>query len=105
MKTFSRVLTTLDRQPRLNVGLRILMAVFGSYGVAWLGAAALAAGLPMSSPTDAVTLAIILAFLLYLAGVLWVFASATLWRAALGLATPAALFGTWLNFAIGGAVR
>lgn len=97
MKNFLGAVTVLDRHPRLNPGLRILMAIFGGYGVAWLGAAALAAGLPMSSKTDAVTLAIMLTFLLYLANILWVFATATLLRAALGLVIPAALFGGWLH--------
>jgi hypothetical protein len=85
----------LDRHPRLNPGLRILMAVAGGYGTAWLGAAALAVSLPLPRH-DAVTLAVMLAFVLYLLFILWVFATATLLRAALGLIVPAALFGVCL---------
>ncbi|MDR1890396.1 MAG: hypothetical protein LBQ81_13680 [Zoogloeaceae bacterium] len=98
MKTLCRQwVSALERHPRLNPGLRILMAIFGGYGVAWLGAMALATGLPLSRP-DAVALAVMLAFVLYLLFVLWVFATATLLRAASGLIVPALLFGTWLFF-------
>jgi hypothetical protein len=105
MKPAFEWFAALERHPRVNPGIRILMAVFGGYGVAWLGAAALAAGLPMDSRTDAVTLSMMLAFLLYLANILWVFATATLLRAALGLMIPAVLFGAWLYFAAQGAAQ
>ncbi|MDR3054199.1 MAG: iron transporter [Zoogloeaceae bacterium] len=98
MKTCFEWFAALERHPRLNPGLRVLMAILGGYGVAWLGAAALT-GLPSASKSDAVTLAMMLTFLLYLVNVLWIFATATLLRAALGLAIPAALFGGWLHFA------
>ncbi|GHU29179.1 hypothetical protein FACS189497_06570 [Betaproteobacteria bacterium] len=96
MKILSRALTALERHPRLNPGLRILMAIFGAYAVAALGAAALASGLTLPK-SDAVTLAVILAFVLYLLLTLWVFASATLVRAALGLLAPVVLFSSWLT--------
>jgi hypothetical protein len=103
MKHFSRAVSALEQHDRLNPGLRILLAIFGTYGVAWLGAAALASGLPLPK-SDAVTLAVMLAFVLYLLGVLWVFATATLLRAVLGLALPACLFGGWL-YVLGSTVR
>ncbi|MDR0717808.1 MAG: iron transporter [Azoarcus sp.] len=81
---------------RLNIGLRTGLAAFGGYGVALLGAAALAAGLPFEFRPDAVSLAIMLAFVLQLIAIIWVFAAATVARAVLGLAIPAALFGLWL---------
>ncbi|MDR2031321.1 MAG: iron transporter [Azoarcus sp.] len=80
---------------RLNIGLRTALAAFGAYGVALLGAAALAAGLPFDFRPDAVSLAIMLAFVLQLIAILWVFAAATVARAALGLAIAAAFFGGW----------
>ena len=92
-KTF---MFAFDRHPALNVGARVLMAVFGGYGLALLAAAALAAGMPFSFRPDAVSLAVMLAFLLYLLAVLWSFAAATLLRAALGLLLPAGAFWLWL---------
>ena len=88
-----------DRHPGVNVVLRVLMAVFGSYGLTLLGAAALAAGVPFTFKPDAVNFAVMLAFLVYLLAVIWVFAAATLLRAALGIALPAAAFGLWLFMA------
>ncbi|MDR3322726.1 MAG: hypothetical protein LBS89_00775 [Zoogloeaceae bacterium] len=99
MKRVIHYISPLDRRPGVNVGLRILLAVGGGYGLALLGAAALAAGLPLSSLPDAVTLAIMLAFIVYLLAVIWVFSTATLLRAALGLAIPAMIFWVWLQFA------
>jgi hypothetical protein len=85
-----------DRHPGVNVFLRVLLAVFGSYGLTLLSAAALAAGVPFAFKPDAVSFAVMLAFLVYTLAVIWVFAAATLLRAALGLALPAAAFGLWL---------
>jgi hypothetical protein len=85
-----------DRHPGVNVALRVLMAVFGSYGLTLVCAAALAAGTPFAFKPDAVSFAVMLAFLVYLLAVIWVFAAATLLRAALGLLLPAAVFGLWL---------
>ncbi|MDR1463512.1 MAG: iron transporter [Azoarcus sp.] len=87
---------SVDPYPGANVVLRVLMAVFGSYGLTLLAAAALAVGVPFAFKPDAVSFAVMLAFLIYLLSVLWVFAAATLLRAALGLVLPAAVFGLWL---------
>jgi hypothetical protein len=88
-------LRRLEGIPAANIGLRVLLALAGGYGLALLAASALAAGLPFDNKPDAVSLAIMLAFLLHLGAILWVFACATLARAVLGLAIPAALFGLW----------
>jgi hypothetical protein len=85
-----------DHHPGVNVVLRILLAVFGSYGLTLLCAAALAVGVPFALKSDAVSFAVMLAFLVYLLAVIWVFAAATLLRAALGLLLPALIFGLWL---------
>jgi hypothetical protein len=90
-----------DRHPALNTGLRVLMAIFGGYALALLAAAALAIGMPFSFRPDAVSLATMLAFLLYLLAVIWSFAAATLLSAALGLALPAGAFWLWLLAARG----
>ncbi|MFT3760855.1 iron transporter [Thauera sp.] len=83
-----------DHRPSLNITLRSIMAVFGSYGVAALAAAAFAVGLPLPR-TDAVMAAIMLSFLIYTLAVIWVFAAATLLRAAAGLVIAAAVFAAW----------
>ncbi|MDR3351652.1 MAG: hypothetical protein LBO00_01275 [Zoogloeaceae bacterium] len=101
MKINANFMFFADRNPRINISLRVLMAIFGSYGLALLGAAALAAGTLVAKP-DAVNLAIMLSFLLYLLSVIWVFATATLLKAALGLLVPAAFFGLWLALATPG---
>ncbi|MDR0440822.1 MAG: iron transporter [Candidatus Accumulibacter sp.] len=92
-----------DRHPGVNVVLRVLLAVFGSYGLTLLCAAALAAGAPFAAKSDAVSFAVMLSFLVYLLAVIWVFAAATLLRAVLGLALPALGFGLWLFMATGSA--
>lgn len=94
-------LSVLDRRPALNVGVRVVMAVFGGYGLALLAAAALALGMPFSFRPDAVSLAEMLAFLLYLLAVIWSFAAASLLRVALGLLLPAGTFWLWLMAARG----
>jgi hypothetical protein len=96
MKSPALPLSSLAARQRINIGLRIGLATFGAYGLALLGAAALAAGLPLESRPDAVSLAILLAFLLQLLAILWVFAAATIKRAVLGLVIPAAIFALWL---------
>jgi hypothetical protein len=85
-----------DHHPGVNVVLRTLMAVFGGYGLTLLCGAALATGVPFALKSDAVSFAVMLSFLAYLLAVLWVFAAATLLRAALGLLLPALIFGLWL---------
>lgn len=96
MKTWIDFMFFADRRPGINVSLRILLAVCGGYGLALLCAATLATGLPLAFSHDAVALAVMLAFIVQLLAILWVFATATLLRAALGLALPAAFFGLWL---------
>ncbi|MDR0701683.1 MAG: iron transporter [Azoarcus sp.] len=96
MKTQARLIASPSVRHRINVGVRTGLAAFGGYGLALLGAAAFAAGLPFDFRPDAVSLAIMLAFVLQLVAIIWVFAAATVTRAVLGLAVPAALFGLWL---------
>ncbi|MDR1661006.1 MAG: iron transporter [Azoarcus sp.] len=96
MKTPARLVSRPALRYRINIGLRTGLAAFGGYGLALLGAAAFAAGLPFDFRPDAVSLAIMLAFVLHLIAIIWAFAAATVIRAALGLAVPAALFGLWL---------
>jgi hypothetical protein len=91
-----RLLAALEHSPRVNAGLRVGLALFGGYALALLAAAALAAGLPFDDRPDAVSLAVMLAFLLHLGAAIWVFAAATLARAAQGLLIPAAIFALWL---------
>jgi hypothetical protein len=90
------LVASIEHHHRLNVSLRIGLAIFGGYGLALLGASALATGMPFDFRPDAVSLAVMLAFLLYLVAVIWVFAAATLLRAALGLLIPAVIFGFWM---------
>ncbi|MDR1227811.1 MAG: hypothetical protein LBK55_02140 [Azoarcus sp.] len=96
MKTPDWLIATPSARHRVNVGLRAGLAAFGGYGLALLGAAAFAAGLPFDFRPDAVSLAIMIAFVLQLIAIIWAFAAATIARAVLGLAIPAALFGLWL---------
>ncbi|MDR1462246.1 MAG: iron transporter [Azoarcus sp.] len=96
MKTLDLLIANPSARHRIKVGLRTGLAAFGGYGLALLGAAAFAAGLPFDSRPDAVSLAIMIGFVLQLIAIIWVFAAATIGRATLGLAIPAALFGLWL---------
>lgn len=89
------VTSFVDRRPRLNIVLRSLLALFGAYALASLGAAALAVGLPLPR-LDAAMSAIMLGFVIQLLAVLWVYAAATVTRASLGIAIPALAFGAWL---------
>jgi hypothetical protein len=91
-----RFLAAIERRPHVNAGLRIGLALFGGYGLSLLAAAALAVGLPFDYRPDAVSLAVMLAFLLHLVVAIWVFATATLWRAMLGVVVPAIIFALWL---------
>jgi hypothetical protein len=96
MKTQGWLVSDPIIRHRINVGLRTGLAAFGGYGLALLGAAVFATGLPFDFKPDAVSLAVMLGFVLHLLAILWAFAAATVTRAALGLAVPAALFGLWL---------
>ena len=82
---------------RINIVLRTGLAAFGGYGLALLAAAAFAVGLPFEARPDAVSLAIMLGFVLHLIAIIWAFAAASVTRAVAGLAIPAALFGLWLS--------
>ena len=90
-------MSAIDRRPALNAGLRVVMAVFGGYGLALLAAAALAAGTTFLSKPDAVNFAVMIAFIIQLLAVIWAFAAATLLRAMLGLLLPALVFWLWLS--------
>jgi hypothetical protein len=92
----SSFLAAIERRPHVNAGLRVGLALLGGYALALLAAAAFAAGLPCEHRPDAVSLAVMLAFLLHLAVAIWVFAVATLRRAVLGVAAPALVFALWL---------
>jgi len=84
----------LDRHPRWNIGWRVLLALLGGYGVAWLSAASMAIALPMTR-VDAVATAIMLAFVVHLLIAIWIFAAATVIRATLGVVIPAIIFSGW----------
>ncbi|MDR1275653.1 MAG: iron transporter [Candidatus Accumulibacter sp.] len=84
--------------PWLNIGMRVALAVFGAYGFGVLAGAAFVRGLPFASPRDAVAFSLMLGFLLDACAVVWVFAAATVLRAALGLFLPALFLGAWLHF-------
>lgn len=88
------LLCFLDHRPRWNISWRVLLALFGGYGVAWLSAASMALGLPLSR-VDAVSSAIMLAFVIHLLIVIWVFAAATVIRATMGVGLAAAAFFGW----------
>ncbi|MCX7069720.1 MAG: iron uptake protein [Gammaproteobacteria bacterium] len=88
-------------QPAVAVGVRVLLAVLGGYAftaaAVMLGGWALAAS-GLFSRSDAVVLAALLGFLLYLGLLLWAFAERRLARLALVLAGGSALLhaGAWL---------
>ncbi|CAH1747774.1 Iron uptake protein [Thauera humireducens] len=85
-----------------RAGLRVALAVFGGYAFTYAATAALARLLPLAT-FDAVVVATLLSFVIYLASVLWVFAAASLRRvlALLACGLPFALFGFWPHW-IGG---
>ncbi|WP_439638993.1 hypothetical protein [Nevskia sp.] len=88
-------------QPALAVGVRVLLAVVGGYAftaaAVMLGGGVLAAS-GLFSRSDAVVLAALLGFPLYLGLLLWAFAERRLARLALVLAGGSALLhaGAWL---------
>lgn len=85
----------VDATPWLNVGLRALLALFGAYGVALLATAVLAVTLPLSR-IEASMAAIMAGFLIQMLCVVWVIATASVARAVIGLAVPAALLAALL---------
>jgi len=84
---------SLDWRYRGGVAARALAAVGGGYLLAATAMALLARLLPLHR-ADAVTLATMLAFVVYPCAVLWVFAAGSALRACAGIALPSALF--WL---------
>lgn len=75
---------------RLAVTSRTCAAVFGGYGLASASAACMAVWLPFARP-DAVSLAMILSFVVYACAVIWVFATRNAWRAWGGVLIPTIL--------------
>jgi hypothetical protein len=59
---------------------RILLAIFGGYACAVLGVGAVGAAVPGS--VDAMLLSVLIAFPLWVALVIWVFAARDVWRVA-----------------------
>lgn len=82
--------------PWLDIGLRTTLAVLGGYAFTYAVTAALARLLPLAR-IDALVVATLLSFVLYLAFILWVFAAHSLRRVLLTLATglPLAAIGFW----------
>lgn len=89
--------TTVDGRYRLGVAVRAVAAIGGGYLLAALASSLLALLLPLTR-ADAVTLATMLAFVIYPCTVLWVFATASAARACLGVLGASALAGAalWL---------
>ncbi len=82
---------------RFAVAGRVALAAFGGYAVAALATALGAVALPLSR-AEAVSTAMLASFAVMAGAIVFVFAAATLRRAALGLAGTAALLaaGLWL---------
>ena len=93
---------TVDRRYRLGVAARAVAAIGGGYLLAAVASTLLgvllAALLPLSR-ADAVSLATMLAFVIYPCAVLWVFATASAGRAWAGILGASALLGgvLWLT--------
>jgi len=96
MRAFSTIICHVERRAKLNIGIRAALALFGGYGLAIIAAKALSAGLPLAARADAAALAIMLAFSLHAFAAIWAFSTATVLRAAAGIALPALGFGFWL---------
>lgn len=75
------------RAPRLALASRAAAAIVGGYALSALAAAVTALALP-APRAEAVVAGTLLAFVVYPAAVLWVFAAATATRAWIGLALP-----------------
>lgn len=75
---------------RAGIAARVLAAGLGGYVVASVGAAALAAVLPMPRG-DAVMAAVLLSFAIYVAAIVWAFAARSALRALCGIAAAAGL--------------
>ncbi len=92
----SRYTMLIECTPWINVSLRVLLALFGAYGVALQATALLSITLPLSR-IEATMAAIMLGFVAQTLGVIWVIAARSVARAVLGLALPAVLFGVLLQ--------
>jgi hypothetical protein len=92
----SRLPGVIERTAWLNTGVRVLLALFGAYGVALQATALLSVVLPLSR-IEATMAAIMLGFVIQTLGVIWVVAARTVARAVLGLALPAVLLGLLLQ--------
>ena len=90
------LVTFADSRQWLNTGMRVLLAIFGAYGLAAMVSSVFALALPLPK-VDAVMASIMLSFIIHLVAVIWVFASATLVRAFAGLLLPAVILGVWLS--------
>jgi len=76
---------------------RIVAAVVVGYALAVTSGVMLSYALPMPS-FDAVTIGILVSFIVYVCAILWAFASRTLWPMWMGLILPTLLCGAaaWL---------
>ncbi len=91
--------------PRYRLALfsRVLAAVLGGYGLASVATIFLSHVLPSSLP-EAVLGATLLSFALYVAAIIWVFATSSATRAWVGLLIPSAALAalSWLLASGGG---
>lgn len=76
----------------VSIAQRTIAAIVGGYALATLSGILLSWVLPMPR-FEAVTVAMLLSFVVYTAAILWAFAVRTLWRMWLGLLLPTALCG------------
>jgi len=90
-------MTTLTWRYRGGVTARAVAAIGGGYMLAALGGALIALALPLPR-ADAVTIATLLAFVIYPCVILWVFATSSALRACVGVAATCAVLGMvlWL---------
>ncbi len=89
---------------RIDIALRILIAVAGGYTLTSLAAIFLSYALPLSK-SDAVVMASTLSFALFTGAIIWVFSVKSLRSAWLGLVAPGLVFGALIliiQFARGG---
>lgn len=82
---------------RVEVALRILLAVGGGYACTVTSAVFLVKALPLTR-SDAVVISALLTFTIFTLAVIWVFAARSLQRAALGLLLPTLGFGLFAIF-------
>ncbi|MGK9064509.1 iron transporter [Stutzerimonas chloritidismutans] len=79
-----------------DIAVRTALAIFGGYAFTYAFTAALARVLPIG-PMDALTIASLLSFVVYLTFILWAFAAASLRRVLIGVCVslPLAAIGFW----------